>query len=629
VSKKTDKVQALLKSASQKASGDFDLKPSSAVAGLPWNQEVGESKDLARILAIPRRTWTDEEAKELAERLTPLLAREGGEQTLRPVQAIALHDLGTEKGLVCTARVGGGKTLIALLASYVVKAVRPLILVPANLKEKTLRDMKRYAKHWEIPQFIRVESYELLSRKEHARFWEDYRPDCVMCDEAHHIKNTRAAITKRMKRYLTEIRPNTPLGLLSGTLTNRSLKEYWHSLRWSLPYDKVPMPHNYDELDMWAMALDEKVGVMNRIGPGALRQLCNEEELELMKTEPLRAARQAYRRRLVETPGVVTTKETFEGASLLISALKLEPPAKVKSAIDSLRTEWETLDGWPISDAVGIAQHEKELALGFYYIWDPRPPEAWIKARKEWCAAARQILAHNNRHLDTEAQAVDAVREGLYPSVTSKLEAWEEVKDTFKPNIKAVWVDEFAIEAAASWAKENKGIIWTFHRAFGEKLAEVTGLSFYCNEGLDAEGRFIEDHPAGEALIASMHANREGKNLQKWNKNLVVHPLSSGKWWEQLIGRTHREGQPEDSVFVDMFFVTMSHLVAFYRARGDAQFVEDTTGQVQKLLYADLNVPEIEDMEEELRLQVENREAEQKEEEEYEHEHEVADYQLR
>jgi hypothetical protein len=628
VSKK-DKLKAFLDAASKRAAGQ-DMKPASPVASLPWNQEVGKSKDLARILAIPRRTWSEEEAQDLALRMTPLLARDGGQQVLRPVQAVALHDLGTQGGLVCTARVGGGKTLTSLLAPYVVRSVRPLLLVPANLKEKTLRDMKRYAQHWEIPQFIRVESYELMSRKEHSGFWEDYRPDLVICDEAHHLKNTRAAVTKRLKRYLADIRPQTHLALLSGTLTNRSLKDYWHLLRWSLPHDMVPLPHSYEELEMWSCALDEKVGVLNRISPGELRALCNEEELAMMKDEPLRAARRAYQRRLVETPGVVTTKETFTGASLQVSSIRVAPPKPVEDAIDKLRTDWETLDGWPISDAVIAARHEKELALGFYYMWDPRPPEAWLKARREWCSAARQILAHNNRHLDTEAQAVDAVKAGLYPSVTEKLTNWEGVRDTFKPNVKAVWVDEFALRAAAKWAEEKQGIVWVYHRAFGEKLAEMTGIPFYCNEGLDAKSNFIEDHPEGAPMIASMHANREGKNLQRWSNNLVVHPPSSGKWWEQLIGRTHREGQEEDTVTVDMFFVTVAHLVAFHRARSDAQFVEDTTGQVQKLLYADVLVQSLEGLDVVLQAEYAAESEEQgREEEEYEIEHETTDYQLR
>jgi len=246
-----------------------------------------------------------------------------------------------------------------------------------------------------------------------------------------------------------------------------------------------------------------------------------------------------------------------------------------------------------------MSKYSKELALGFYYRWNPRPPEEWLKRRKEWCKACRKILSHNQRNLDTESQVIEAVKEGLYPKHETALAEWEEVEDTFKITTQPVWIDDFAIDKAIEWAQKHTGIVWVRHRAFGKRLAEKSGLNYYENEGYNADGdKYIEDHPAHQSMIASIASNREGKNLQHWNKNLVVDPMSTGKWWEQLIGRTHREGQKESTVFVYIFYVILDHLASFYRAMGDAEFVEGTTGQVQKLLYANLSVPSMEDVEE-------------------------------
>ncbi len=592
---RSDKVQLLLDRAQKSAEGK-DYKPASPIVSLPWNESVRRSPDLERILRIPRRVWTEEELEGLSDLLTPLLKKPNGTQRLRPAQALALHDLGAYKGLISTVRVGGGKTLIALLAAYMVKAVRPLILVPANLKEKTLRDIRAYRKHWEIAEFVRVESYELLSRKHYAGFFESYRPDLVVGDEAHHLKNTSAAIVKRLKRYLRDIRPQTMLALMSGTLSNRSLLEVWHLFRWTFPQELCPLPHDFEEMSMWAAAVDEKVGVMNRVQPGALLEFCTEEEKLLAKHDPLKAARFGVRRRLTETPGVVTTKETFEGSSLQINPYAFEPPPIVQKAIQHLREEWETPDGWPISDGATQVQHAKELALGFYYRWNPRPPAAWLEKRKEWCQACRKILSHNQRNLDTEAQVMDAIDSGEYKGSRDVLKAWREVEPSYKIQTEPVWVDDFAIDKAIEWSKKNVGIIWALQRAFGLRLAEKSGLPYYCAKGFTTDGKYIEDHPADECMIASITANREGKNLQKWNKNLITSPPSSGAWWEQVIARTHRDGQEADTVFVDMFYVVLEHLVAFYRAVGDAKYMEEDWGQIQKLLYADVTLPQISDL---------------------------------
>ena len=86
-------------------------------------QGVAYSPEFSRVSALPRRTWTDEEAQASADALTPVLARPGTDRTLRPLQAIALQELFHCRGLFAPIRVGGGKSLITFLAPTVLPVI--------------------------------------------------------------------------------------------------------------------------------------------------------------------------------------------------------------------------------------------------------------------------------------------------------------------------------------------------------------------------------------------------------------------------------------------------------------------------------------------------------------------------
>ena len=576
-----------------------------ALSAAPWNREVPETKELQRIVSIPRRDWSAADAESLAKEMTQLLKTEGGTMELRPFQAVALHDLCAYGGLVGMGRVGVGKTLCSLLAPYVCEAHRPLLMIPANLREKTLMDARMYRKHWEICTTMDVQSYETLARANHSHYLHLMQPDLIICAEAHHLKNTKAAVTRRLKRYLECCRSTEPafalypknvkIMLLSGTLTNRSIREYWHLLKWTLPKELVPLPSDLAELEMWSLAIDERVKEGNRVRPGALKKLFSADEAKLATSDELAAVRRAYGRRLVSTPGVVSTVETFSGSRLEIRDIQVQPPKEVLSAFRMLRSDWQLPDGQPISDGMLAAKAAKELALGFFYRWDPRPPEPWLKARREWCQYVRRILARNKIGLDTEEQVKLAIQKKLYPS--DLLNAWLAVKDTFEINVEPVWLSDFAVDAATAWARKAPGIVWVYHQAFAERLAKKSGLIYYGEGGFSKEGHFIERHPAKLSMIASITANRQGKNLQAFNRNLVCNPPSRGGWWEQLIGRTHRDGQTAECVTFDMFASCVEHYHAFHQALKDALYTQDSTPMAQKLLYADLDVKSLEDAE--------------------------------
>ena len=533
---------------------------------------VQYSKDVARVAALPRRTWSPEQAQELAERMTAALRRPTGEQTLRPVQAVALYELATLPGALLPIRVGGGKTLISALAATVTRARRPLLLIPAHLKEKTEREIwgpGGAAHHWQAPAYIRIESYQQLSTAGSATMLEDYRPDLIIADECHYLKNPRAACTRRVSRYMNEHGASCRFVGMSGTLTKRSIRDFAHLSTWAL-HDGTPAPLHYRAVEEWALALDAQVPEGRRLALGALETLG------------------PYGRRLVQTPGVVASEEAPLAIPLRVTGEFIDVPPACEQALAHLRSTWETPDGHPIADGIAAWRHAQELALGFYYRWDPRPPESWLAPRRAWSSTCRELLKTNRRNLDTEYQMVLAIEQGYYPEAAPVLRAWQAVRDSFVPNVTPVWLSDHAVDRIRTWMADGPGIVWTAHRALGERF----GADYYGAQGLSCAGLSIEAHPPGRALVASVAANGTGRNLQAWSRNLIASAPPSGSVWEQLLGRTHRPGQTAPEVTAHVLLGCVEALTGFWRAVEDAGYAESITGQAQKLSHAALDVPE-------------------------------------
>jgi hypothetical protein len=521
---------------------------------------------------------------DLAATMTELLKVPQGTQNLRPTQALALHDIGTVGGGVLPVGVGEGKTLISLLAPYVLDAKRPLLILPAGLIRKTNEDWKKYAKHWRIPNHIALESYEMLGRVQRADFLHVLKPDLLILDEAHRAKNWRAAVTRRIARFMHDF-PDTKVVVMSGTLMRTSILNFAHLVQWALK-DGAPLPVTRNELDEWAAALDEKVNELNRYEPGALFQLCPD-----LNDLSIEAARRGFRSRLVETPGVVATIGTGErvDCSIYINALKYDVEFQTDAHFKKLRDEWETPDGWELSQPVDVWRHAKELALGLYYAWSPRPPEDWRRARRDWHAFVREILSHS-RSLDSELQVANACDAGKLDA--GPLNAWRAIKDTFKPNTVAVWCDDSALRVCQKWMK-SPGLVWTEHDLFARRLAQVTGCTYYGARGYSDKGEYIEHADGKTAIVVSLDANREGRNLQgNWSRNLITSCPEGSDALQQLIGRTHRPGQEADEVIVDILLGCGEHANAWRRALASALAVRDTTGADSKLLIADINWPD-------------------------------------
>jgi hypothetical protein len=94
----------------------------------------------------------------------------------------------------------------------------------------------------------------------------------------------------------------------------------------------------------------------------------------------------------------------------------------------------------------------------------------------------------------------------------------------------------------------------------------------------------IANERGDRSVVASIQAHGVGRNLQMFSSNLVVSCPSAGADWEQLLGRTHRQGQQADEVTYE-YFDTFDHEVK--TAVKDAEYIKGILGQDQRLLYCD------------------------------------------
>ena len=581
-----------------------DFVPRSLVGKALRRQGVARTAELDRILALPRRRWQDDPDLETVRRqITEWLAlpprqcpescvcRGAGFMELRPVQAKFLEEAHDFGGLLCPIAVGQGKTICSFLAPVVLGAARPLLFVPAKLRDKTLREFALLRRHWIGHPGLSVMSYEELSSFKGEAKLEAFNPDVVICDEAHRYRHREVGCTRKFARWIGK-HEGVRCIFMSGTITTRSVRDYDHLARWACKR-LSPLPRHSNEAGEWGDATDAKIPEDRRLAPGALLALCSDAELDevahnLDNATPI--VRRAYMRRLTETPSVVATDEDKLGVSLSITGLtNIVHGPDVQAAFRKLRTDWVTPDDHPFSEASELWRHARELSNDFYYVWSPRPPAPWLAARKAWSSFVRDILGRRMKGLDTELQVAKAVVAGRLES--SEYWQWGEVRDTFVPNSVPVWIGDAMLKRAAAWLAEGPGVCWTEHVAFGKRLMELTGRPYFGAGGL-CNGTPIEE--ASGPVIASIQSCGEGRNLQRWDRALVVSAPPNGRILEQMLGRLHRQGQDSDEVSFEFAFACREQWEGFAQSVRDCEYVAQTTGQPQKVLYADKDLPSLE-----------------------------------
>jgi hypothetical protein len=546
-------------------------------------RRVQKSAEFMRIDALPRRC--PEEIR-MSDGSTPELAysrayRWNPNAMLFGPQGRALYEMDLHGGMLGGLGLGEGKTLVSLLAPEVLKAKRALLLLPGKLLKKTTKEAQRYAQDWQIANFHektgphRVRSYEWMGRVQNADFLEEFKPDVVIADEAHRLKNRRSAVTRRVMRYIRKHKPKCVF--LGASLTTRSLHDYWHLIAVSVP--ETPMPRMWPEMNDWADAIDDGVPDDLRVQPGALLDWGPDTEWDELKR-----ARLGFQKRLRETPGVIITKDSGCQASLQITLRRIETPAVVVDALEGIRSTWESPSGYAFADTLSLHSYLRQVALGFFYEPTTPAPEEWTDARREWATFVRQTITRS-RKFDSELAVALAVRRGDVVDPSESYTRWQSVKDTYTYGTRPVWLSDFAVDAITL---SEPTLAWCEHIAIAERIAQRHGVCFFGRMGMSSEGHPIEAHSPHRSAVLSIAANAEGRNLQAWSRNIVMAPLSNAAIFGQLLGRTHRIGQKADVVETEVLITCPEHEDAWQKALENARYLEDTTGQKQKLLLADV-----------------------------------------
>lgn len=591
---------------------------------------VKYSPDFERIQALPTRVVGRDRGEELLRELTPLLTSERGKthslkkvrgrvvevaepSRLNWLQAYGIHEAAERNGAYLQLPVGSGKTLLTYLLPFVFDAVRPVLVVPENLIEKTRKEFREYERHWvkhTHPTRI-VGLRELTEERNVKMLAHKVKADLYMLDEVDLLSNQESSMAKRLARDISD--RNVRTVAMTGTGGRFSILNVTHLITWCLK-DHAPVPielraDGSREVEVWASALDEKTpgdwqARKRRTDPGALFDLievdetdhpglaydiCTERELqealengEKDRLTELGLARVIFRKRLNQTEGCIISDEDSCDKQLTIKLQRVTDDVGLERAFKDFRNN-RLPNGDVLEDSLRVWAQARCLGLGYFEEWIDPPPDWWNEPRKAYAKMCGKVIkrtAWTMNPLDTR-KAVH--REfGDHPTVL----AWEEVKDLWKGETRPVWLSGSVVDHMAEWGHRNHGLLWTPSIPFGEALGDATGLPFYGAQGLTVSGSDVEYDPGDTSIILSTGANMRGRNLQdRWHRNNIACGVQSARWKEQLMGRTHRFGQPEDVEVIETL-TSGDSLYAFQRALVEAEFVYATQGHRQKLLRA-------------------------------------------
>lgn len=635
-------------------------KPGALGRSMLGGAPVERSQDLERVRALPRRERPIEgtpEAEELVDTVTSWFARPARDacdcatykkpciRRLRMIQAWALLEIGTERGLFGMIPVGHGKTLIGILAPLALPGCsNVLLLVKPNLIGQLKKDYAHISQHFRVPSIrihgpepmrcqqppgpdgrdppiLHVMSYNLLSGADATTFLENLRPDFVLSDEMQCLADRKSTRTRRWQRYMADadlsgIDPR--FACWSGTPTDDSILNYWHLIITALR-ENAPLPLDRTEAESWASAIDPSTW---SAPPGALA------EAGVGLCEPGEQIQEAYFRRLVDTPGVVSTDAPAADVDLEIRDRCPDPicspacpcrvgregpdgrgreehtgawmPAELLRIMNDVRRTWMRPDGMQLYEtAIEKWRCLHQLANGFYLRWEFIHGETndqidtWVARKKEWNKEVRDILEQNRPHMDSPelcARAAARFAAGMVDAPDAPVwdawswEPWAEVADTVDPITVPVRVCDFAVRDAAKWAADGPpGIIWYDSVELGQWIAEVSGLPLH--DGGPTAGERIDSEDGSRSIVASVRSHGTGRDgLQyKYARQLLTQPFSSSLGYEQLFGRLARVGQVRD-VITDVYTHTKELVGGLDTACMRARYVQRTTGVRQKLL---------------------------------------------
>ena len=398
----------------------------------------------------------------------------------------------------------------------------------------------------------------------------------------------------------------------SGSTIKKSLKDASHLTAHALglgsPYPILP-----DEVDQWAAVIDPS-NMPDTKSQTAYELYMNFANIDIYSEKAglrflygerdTHKLREAFRERMITTPGVVSTVSSSVNCSITISKRKTpQIPKAVKDALAMTRGGTRP-DDEILLTPLDVISCARNVAAGFYEYWAwPRGEAAeliteWMAARKVWNKALRSKLQEGKPHLDSPLLCFNAAeRAWRTPAYEGDLPVWREpswidwseIMSKAKPDPRVRWIDDYLAKDAAAWAVENVGIVWCQSRAFGLKVAQLAGLPYHAG-GPTAESEILAED-GKRSIIASIDSHGTGRDgLQfRFNKQLIAEVPASSDRWEQLLGRLAREGQPADTIETEVYLHVSETQDAMIKAVRYAEYVEATTPNSQLLLASDFD----------------------------------------
>ena len=602
-------------------------------------------RELARILALPvvgqpTQEWVDAWSQQVAPKSAwddPMF------KGYFPEQCAAISAYAHYGRLFAMVGAGRGKTLIAYwcasIAMFQHGHRRVLILVPSNvyqefltrgtveaqrkagvslpmipLKNKTAR--QRMAMVDQYPQGgVFLMPYSYLSQPDGEDLLRKIAPTCLIADEAHRLKNVRAAGPRRLWSVFSEIAKTgvrTDALLLSGTMTTKGVSDYWHMARNALR-DLSHVPTTEAVAKDWGVFLDaaaeDRAYVCDELMP--LFEWGRAMDQSAPMPYSTVGLRRAYQFRKAATPGVVTSSGDVVPCSLVVDLPQGNTPsAECLAKLDDVEHLAIAPNGEEIEFGLHTYKWNYELASGFYndLYWDEERWEAdqlerakahfednrsYTKALRTWLEnnakagldspllVARNMSQHGPRD----------VGHGLFILWQKQHEQrWKGMPErTPRP----VWVSDHRINDVVRWAQDRSkqgGLIWCYHNEF--RARQVGSLRKAGLEVVDCpsgHSERLESRRKGVFYVLMLQGYREGLNLQWGDQACMAQWPRSAMVAEQSIARQHRAGQQSDECSVTSFLNCEFDDINFCATLVDSAYIGQVTGSRQRLLIAGYN----------------------------------------
>ena len=503
--------------------------------------------------------------------------------------------------------VGHGKTLISLLSPLVARAHRAILLVPSSLIPQLVEiEIPKYEKEFDLhfdwcsiagksqhqrralmnTHRITIVPYSLLSSEDTYTLLEESKVDMIIADECQYLKNKDAARTKRLLKYLDRNHPS--FVCMSGTVIKTDLRDYWHLISRCLG-KLSPLPFDWHSIVDMQDTISPDYEYEKKISPFFSRMFPEIANGQFVSVE---GARKKVKDLFDWSPGTVRTENQSVDCSMEINVIDIPVCDEVEELLNKVEKTWETPYGDPIEEAIQQAAILSQISSGFYYrlYWPENTSKEILKEfekQNDLKRSIRKFIKYHRGTIDTPGLVMKNLEKR--DRLVSQLQLeYDRINDWDLPDRlrETVDISQYRTDLAKNWAKKNKkGIIWYKWDASGPHLKKAIPSATFCPADCP-----IENIQQDGILICSF-AHKEGKNMQHHNKNLLFNfPLNAADF-EQLMGRTHRQGQMEDCVYYDILVSSEYEKNQLKKVIKQAKFLKDVDKE-QKLLLADWVRPE-------------------------------------